>query len=49
MNRKILSDDSLQITATVVRVPVKGGHSLSVNVEFEKDFSLSRVYEELEI
>jgi aspartate-semialdehyde dehydrogenase len=47
-SRKILSDDSLQITATVVRVPVKGGHSLSVNVEFEKDFSLSRVYEELE-
>ena len=35
--RKILAAPSLQITATVVRVPVTGGHSASVNVEFETD------------
>jgi len=46
--RKILSDNSLQITSTVVRVPVKGGHSLSVNVEFEKDFTLTEIYQALE-
>lgn len=34
--RKILSDQSLRITATAVRVPVVGGHSEAVNVEFEK-------------
>lgn len=34
--RKILEDDSIRITATAVRVPVDGGHSESVNVEFEK-------------
>ena len=38
--RKILSDDSIQVTATVVRVPVYGGHSEAVNVEFENDFEL---------
>src|SRR5205823_8302994 len=31
------------LTATTVRVPVKGGHSESVNVEFEKDFDLNEV------
>ena len=41
--RKILGDDSIQITATVVRVPVFGGHSESVNVEFENDFELVEV------
>lgn len=41
--RKILGDDTLRITATAVRVPVVGGHSESVNVEFEKDFDLSDV------
>lgn len=41
--RKILSDDSMQITATVVRVPVYGGHSEAVNVEFMNDFDLSDV------
>jgi aspartate-semialdehyde dehydrogenase len=46
--RKILSDNSLQIPSTVVRVPVKGGHSLSVNVEFEKDFTLTEIYQALE-
>jgi len=38
--RKILSDDSIRVTATVVRVPVYGGHSEAVNVEFENDFEL---------
>lgn len=38
--RKILNDQSLRITATAVRVPVQGGHSESVNVEFDKDFDL---------
>jgi len=41
--RKILSDQSLQITATVVRVPVYGGHSESVNIEFKNDFNLAEV------
>ena len=46
--RKILRDNSIQITATVVRVPVKGGHSEAVNIEFENDFSLPDVYQLLE-
>ena len=41
--RKILRDDSLLITATCVRVPVLTGHSESVNVEFERDFSVDEV------
>lgn len=41
--RKILGDDSVQITATVVRVPVKGGHSEAVNIETKKSFELSEV------
>lgn len=41
--RKIMGDDSIRLTATTVRVPVKGGHSESVNAEFEKDFELSEV------
>jgi aspartate-semialdehyde dehydrogenase len=36
--RKILNDSSIRITATIVRVPVVGGHSESVNIEFESDF-----------
>lgn len=39
--RKIMEAPDIAITATVVRVPVKGGHSISVNIEFEKDFELS--------
>ena len=35
--KKIMSDDSIQVTATAVRVPVFSGHSEAVNVEFEKD------------
>ena len=41
--RKILKDDSIRITATAVRVPVEGGHSESVNVEFANDFDLDEV------
>ena len=41
--KKILGDDSFTITATAVRIPTSGGHSESVNVEFEKDFDLGEV------
>ena len=41
--KKIMGDDSIQVTATAVRIPVMGGHSESVNVEFEKDFTLDEV------
>ncbi len=41
--RKILRDNSIRLTATTVRVPVKGGHSEAINVEFEKDFELEDV------
>lgn len=43
--RKILGDDSIAITATAVRVPVDGGHSESVNVEFHKPFTVEKVRE----
>jgi aspartate-semialdehyde dehydrogenase len=42
--KKIMSDDSIRVTATAVRIPVMGGHSESVNVEFEKDFTLDEIY-----
>jgi aspartate-semialdehyde dehydrogenase len=42
--RKIFSDSSIAITATVARVPVKGGHSEAVNVELRKPFDLNDVY-----
>src|SRR5580692_11469063 len=38
--RKIMGDDTIQLTATCVRIPVVGGHSESVNIEFENPFSL---------
>ena len=38
--RKILRDNSIAITATVARVPVVGGHSEAVNIEFERDYDL---------
>ena len=41
--KKILGDDSVLVSATAVRVPVKGGHSESVNIEFAKPFELSQV------
>lgn len=46
--RKILNDHSLQITATCVRIPVVGGHSESVNVEFVNDFEINELREILE-
>ena len=41
--KKIMSDDSFNLTATAVRVPVQGGHSESVNIEFENEFDLEEV------
>ncbi|TBW27009.1 aspartate-semialdehyde dehydrogenase [Gramella sp. KN1008] len=41
--KKILDDESVNVTATAVRIPVVGGHSESVNIEFEKDFDESEV------
>jgi aspartate-semialdehyde dehydrogenase len=41
--KKIMEDDSIEVTATAVRVPVMGGHSESINVSFAKDFELSQV------
>lgn len=38
--RKILGDNSIQVTATVVRIPVVGGHSEAVNIEFENEYDL---------
>jgi aspartate-semialdehyde dehydrogenase len=41
--RKILEDQSIMVTSTVVRIPVVGGHSEAVNIEFEKDFNIDDV------
>lgn len=41
--KKIFDDDSIAVTATAVRLPVMGGHSESVNVEFHEDFDLDEV------
>jgi aspartate-semialdehyde dehydrogenase len=41
--RKILGDKTIQVTATVVRIPVVGGHSEAVNIEFEKEYDLDDV------
>ena len=43
--KKIMGDDSIRVTATTVRIPVMGGHSESVNIEFENDFDLAEVKE----
>ncbi|OFX18635.1 MAG: aspartate-semialdehyde dehydrogenase [Bacteroidetes bacterium GWA2_31_9] len=40
---KILGDNNIQVTATVVRVPVLGGHSEAVNIEFEEDFDINDI------
>jgi len=40
---KIMQDESIRVTATTVRIPVVGGHSESVNVEFENEFDLKEV------
>lgn len=41
--KKIMGDDTFNLTATAVRVPVQGGHSESVNIEFENEFDLEEV------
>lgn len=41
--KKIMGDDSIKVTATTVRIPVMGGHSESVNIEFENEFELNEV------
>ncbi len=41
--KKIMGDDSIQLTATTVRIPVMGGHSESVNIEFEHEFDVEEV------
>ena len=41
--RKILSAPNIKLTATAVRLPVMGGHSESVNIEFEKEYSVEEV------
>ncbi|MBV2165203.1 MAG: aspartate-semialdehyde dehydrogenase [Kaistella sp.] len=41
--KKIMGDDSFNLSATAVRVPVQGGHSESVNIEFENEFNLDEV------
>jgi len=40
---KIMQDDSIRVTATTVRIPVMGGHSESVNVEFANDFDIAEL------
>ena len=41
--KKIIGDDSIQLTATCVRVPVIGGHSEALNIEFENDFNIDDI------
>lgn len=41
--KKILKDDSVNVTATAIRIPVVGGHSESVNITFKKDFEINEV------
>ena len=43
--KKIMCDDFIRVTATCVRIPTMGGHSESVNIEFENDFDLVEVRE----
>ncbi len=42
--KKIMGDETIKLTATTVRIPVMGGHSESVNVEFENEFDLTDVF-----
>ncbi|MES2830199.1 MAG: aspartate-semialdehyde dehydrogenase [Bacteroidota bacterium] len=41
--RKIMGDETIRVTATTVRIPVMGGHSESVNIEFENEFDVIEV------
>ena len=43
--KKIMGDDRIEVTATCVRIPAVGGHSESVNVEFENDYDLEELKE----
>nr|WP_294894604.1 aspartate-semialdehyde dehydrogenase [uncultured Pedobacter sp.] len=43
--KKIMGDESIAVTATTVRIPVMGGHSEALNIEFENDFDLAKVRE----
>ncbi len=43
--KKIMGDNSIALTATTVRIPVMGGHSESVNIEFENDFEVKDIFE----
>ncbi len=42
---KILEDDSVKVTATTVRVPIKNSHAVSINLEFEKPFEIEEIFE----
>ncbi len=42
--KKIMSDESIRLTATTVRIPVMGGHSESVNIEFENEFEIKDIF-----
>lgn len=42
---KIMRDDNIKVTATTIRIPVMGGHSESVNIEFENEFDLADVFD----
>lgn len=41
--KKIMRDDTIRVTSTTVRIPVMGGHSESVNIEFENEFDLAEL------
>ena len=43
--KKIMSDDTIRLTATTVRIPVMGGHSESVNIEFENEFDVKDIFD----
>ena len=43
--KKIMGDNSIAVTATTVRIPVMGGHSESVNIEFENEYELKDIFE----
>ncbi|MBA3663671.1 MAG: aspartate-semialdehyde dehydrogenase [Bacteroidetes bacterium] len=43
--KKIMGDDTIRLTATTVRIPVMGGHSESVNIEFENEFDIEAIFE----
>ncbi len=43
--KKIMGDNNIAVTATTVRIPVMGGHSESVNIEFENEFDLKDVFD----